>query len=229
MKIIAIIKGPISRNDFKGTQINSSLLHLYHFYIDSVVLFMEVPKEEIKKLKLALGCLFVIIALLFSATEDRFQKVINHQENSDVAEKLESFRKEGIERTLENDSYKSELAIKKAFSYLGAPAVMGGTSHKGIDCSGLVMVALKSCNIKVPHSAEDQARYGKIIPSMESLERGDLVFFYDSYTTSKFISHTGIYLGENEFIHTSSSKGVVVSMIDDPYYWKKRFLFGTRF
>ncbi len=190
---------------------------------------MEAQKEEMKKLKLGLGCLLVIIGLLLSATEDQFQKVINHHEDTDVAEKLEFFRKDGIERNIENEEYESELVIEKAFSFLGTPALMGGTSHKGIDCSGLVMIAHQSCNILLPHSAEDQARYGKIVPLMEDLERGDLVFFYDSYTTSKFITHTGIYLGENEFIHTSSSKGVVVSKIDDSHYWKKRFLFGTRF
>lgn len=181
------------------------------------------------KLKLGLGCSLLIIVLLLSASEDRFQKVINHQADREVAAKLETFRKGGIERSVSMDEYDPEKVISDAYSFLGTPACMGGTSHKGIDCSGLVMMAHQSSGIVLPHSAEDQARYGTIVSSMEKLQRGDLVFFYDSYSTSKFITHSGIYLGENEFIHTSTSKGVTVSKIDDPYYWKQRFLFGTRF
>lgn len=185
-------------------------------------------ETESTKLKLGLGCSLLIIVLLLSASEDRFQKVINHQTDPEVATKLEAFRKEGIERSVPTEDYDVEKAISGAFSFLGAPACMGGTSHKGIDCSGLVMMAHLSCGISLPHSAEDQARYGNVVSSMEKLQRGDIVFFYDSYHTSKFITHSGIYLGENEFIHTSTSKGVTVSKIDDPYYWKQRFLFGTR-
>ncbi len=180
------------------------------------------------KLKLGLGCSLLILVLLLSASEDRFLKVLNRQSKPEVVHKLELFRKNGIERTVPQDDYNPEKAVETAVSFLGAPSCMGGSSHKGIDCSGLVMMAHRACNIELPHSAEEQARYGKIVPLPEKLQKGDLVFFYDSYTTPKFITHSGIYLGENEFIHTSSAKGVVISRIDDPYYWGERFLFGTR-
>jgi lipoprotein Spr len=184
--------------------------------------------KEMKKLKLGLACVLVIIVSLFSATEDRFQKLIDQQVDSDVAEQLEDFRKKGIEISIDHQNYDPEKVIEKAESYLGVPARMGGTSKKGMDCSGLVMMAHRSCDIEFPHNAEEQARYGEIVPTIEKLERGDLVFFYGTYSGSRFITHTGIYIGDNEFIHTSSSKGVTVSKIDDPYYWKERFVFGTR-
>ena len=184
--------------------------------------------EELKKLKLGLGGCMLLLLLLLSAKEDRFQKVISHQTDVEVVSKLETFHEGGIERSIEHKDYESEKVISNAFSFIGTPAHFGGLSHKGIDCSGLVMMAHKSCGVVLPRTAEEQARYGIIIPSMEKLQRGDVVFFYNSYRTSKFITHTGIYLGENKFIHTSSTKGVVVSRIDDPYFWKERFLFGTR-
>ncbi len=184
--------------------------------------------KELKKLKLGLGCSLIIVALLFSANEDRFQEVIDHQENDEIAEQLEAFRKEGIERQPEKENYDPEIIISHALSLKGTPARMGGTSHKGIDCSGLIMVAHKSCDIQLPRTAEEQARFGTIVPSAEKLQRGDLVFFYNTYQTNRFITHVGIYLGDNEFIHTSSSKGVSIARIDDSNYWKEHFLFGTR-
>ena len=51
---------------------------------------------------------------------------------------------------------------------------------------------------------------------------------YNTYRTSKLVTHAGICIGNGEFIHTSSIKGVMISKINDPYYWRKYFLFGTR-
>jgi lipoprotein Spr len=185
-------------------------------------------KKESKKLKLGLGCTLIIAVLLLSANEDHFQKIVDHHDDEEVVKKLEEFRKNGIERNLEKENYDSEKVIAEAFSFLGTPARMGGQSHDGIDCSGLILATHKSCGIELPRTAEEQARYGTIVSSIENLRRGDLLFFYNSYETPRLITHVGIYLGENEFIHTSSSKGVTVSRIDDPYYWKERFLFATR-
>ena len=80
----------------------------------------------------------------------------------------------------------------------------------------------------IPRTAQDFARYGTIILDLNNLKRGDLVFFTNTYSTSKFITHAGICLGNGEFIHTSSSKGVIISKLNDPYYWKKKFVYGTR-
>jgi len=55
----------------------------------------------------------------------------------------------------------------------------------------------------------------------------DLVFFSDSYSTNHFITHAGIYTGDNKFIHTSSSVGVTITDLKDPW-WADRFVFGTR-
>jgi hypothetical protein len=185
-------------------------------------------KEEKKKLRLAFGCSLLIMGLLISGRDNHFQQLVHQKNKPEVVRQLEEFQKGGIERAISCENYDVEKVIETAVSYQGTPHRMTGTNQKGIDCSGLIMVAHSSAEIHLPHSAEEQARYGTIVPTMEELKRGDLVFFYDTYPTPKFITHTGIYLGEQKFIHASSSKGVLVSDLADEYY-RKHFIFGTRF
>jgi murein DD-endopeptidase / murein LD-carboxypeptidase len=83
-------------------------------------------------------------------------------------------------------------------------------------------------DIHLPHNSEEQARYGTIIAGMDELRKGDLVFFIRSYKTNRFITHSGIYIGNNNFIHTSSSKGVTITSLNDPW-WEEKFIFGTMF
>ncbi len=96
-----------------------------------------------------------------------------------------------------------------------------------MDCSGLLVTVFATHGIKLPHNSEEQARYGKIITGMENLKKGDMVFFIRSYRTNQFITHSGIYIGDGKFIHTSSSNGVTVTSLNDPW-WSERYLFATR-
>jgi len=105
---------------------------------------------------------------------------------------------------------------------------MGGYSSSGLDCSGLVKLAHEQFDVALPHSSHEQARYGSIISPGEELKRGDLVFFHSTYATPKLVTHSGIYLGENKFIHTSTSNGVSVSALLDSGYWQNHYLFATR-
>ena len=134
-----------------------------------------------------------------------------------------------MEKTLNVSQAQMEKVIRSSKGFLGAPHVMGGLSKSGIDCSGLLYQSFKNNNVNnIPRTAQDFARYGTIILDLNNLKRGDLVFFTNTYSTSKFITHAGICLGNGEFIHTSSSKGVIISKLNDPYYWKKKFVYGTR-
>lgn len=54
------------------------------------------------------------------------------------------------------------------------------------------------------------------------------MFFTKTYNTPRTVTHAGIYLGNGKFIHASSSKGVIISDIYDPYYWGDKYIFGTR-
>jgi len=104
---------------------------------------------------------------------------------------------------------------------------MGGTTMKCMDCSGLLLTVFARLGINLPHNSEEQARYGKIISRMDELKKGDLVFFIKTYETHHFITHSGIYAGNNKFIHASSKNGVIITSINDPW-WNQKFIFGTR-
>ncbi|TFG73904.1 MAG: NlpC/P60 family protein, partial [Thermodesulfobacteriales bacterium] len=95
------------------------------------------------------------------------------------------------------------------------------------DCSGLLVTVFGTHGIVLPHNSEEQARYGKIINGKDGLKKGDLVFFIRSYKTDRFITHSGIYIGSNKFIHTSSTNGVTITSLSDPW-WNEKFIFGTR-
>lgn len=133
----------------------------------------------------------------------------------------------GLENPAGKPGVTPEMIIGTALTYLGVPHCMGGTTAKCMDCSGLVFRVFATHGIIMPHSSEEQARYGKIIQDRAMLMPGDIVFFIRTYSTSRVITHSGICLGDGTFIHTSSSQGVTVTSLDDPY-WSERYLFGTR-
>lgn len=114
--------------------------------------------------------------------------------------------------------------IKEGKKHLGVRYQYGGTTPKGFDCSGFTSYTFKKKNVKLPRTAAEQYKKGKSV-SKKNLKAGDLVFFK---TTSKTkISHVGIYAGNNKFIH-SAGKGVAITSINDPYYWKSKYAGARR-
>ena len=137
-------------------------------------------------------------------------------------------KKGGVEKTLDLSSTQMENFVASAMTFLGTPHVMGGTSRSGIDCSGLLHQSFVLNGIEgIPRTAQDFARYGIIIADINDLKRGDLVFFTGTYNSSRFVTHAGICIGQGEFVHTSSKRGVMISKLNDPNYWKSKFAFGT--
>ena len=113
-------------------------------------------------------------------------------------------------------SSEAEKIIAFAKNYLGTPYVYGGSSASGFDCSGFTSYVLKNNGYNSTRTCTTQyAQYTHI--SKSELRPGDLVFFasYSSWDTN----HVGIYIGNNEFIHSSSGSGkVIVTNLDDWYY-----------
>lgn len=110
-------------------------------------------------------------------------------------------------------------------SYLGTPYVWGGTSHNGIDCSGLTSNTYGENRVKIPRVSRDQWKIGST-PDDHALRNGDLVFFN---TLGVGVSHVGMVTDARarKFVQASSSKGVTVSDLDGKYY-KTRYLGARR-
>ncbi len=122
----------------------------------------------------------------------------------------------------ESSSSNSDIAAT-AKQYLGTGYVYGGASPRGFDCSGFTMYVYSQHGYSLPHSATSQwqSGLGTRVYSISELQPGDLVFFNDpSRNDGKACSHAGIYTGDGQFIHSSSSRsgGVIVSSLTSGYY-----------
>lgn len=99
---------------------------------------------------------------------------------------------------------------------------LGGVSKNGIDCSGLVYQTYRTkLGVDIPRSTDYQSKVGRSIPKGQ-LRAGDMVFF----KTGIFTRHVGMYIDDGDFLHVSSSKGVMISSLENPYwssaYWKSQ-------
>ncbi len=110
----------------------------------------------------------------------------------------------------------SNLKLYKfIYEWVGTPYRYAGNTRKGIDCSAFVKgIYDKVFNMEILRNSRDI--FSMVDPlSKEELKEGDLVFFK---IKSRSISHVGIYLGDNRFAHASSTRGVVISNLNEPYY-----------
>ncbi|MDT8325624.1 MAG: NlpC/P60 family protein [Bacteroidota bacterium] len=113
--------------------------------------------------------------------------------------------------------------VTESYRWLGVPYRYGGNTKRGVDCSGLVNAVFGKYGVGLPRRARDLYRKGRK-RSREDLAPADLVF--SANTAGRGITHVGIYLGRDRFIHASSSAGVVISSLEDSYY--RRHYAGAR-
>jgi cell wall-associated NlpC family hydrolase len=109
--------------------------------------------------------------------------------------------------------------IETATDNIGVRYKAGGTTKSGFDCSGLVFTTFESQNIKLPRSSYEQSKIGKTI-RFDDARKGDLIFFKTN--KSNQINHVGLITeinsGEIKFVHSSTSKGVIISSTKEAYY-----------
>ena len=111
--------------------------------------------------------------------------------------------------------------VAEAANYIGVPYLWGGQTPAGFDCSGLVQYVLRQQGISVPRTVAQQWNAGTTV-SQPAV--GDLVFFE---TISPGPSHNGIYIGNNQFVHSGSSTGVTIASMNNSY-WSQRYIGAKR-
>jgi cell wall-associated NlpC family hydrolase len=111
--------------------------------------------------------------------------------------------------------------INAASENLGANYRSGGTTPEGYDCSGLMFATFSKFDIKLPRSSNEMSRLGTVL-NPEEIKKGDLIFFRTN--GRKIINHVGMVTevlpNEIKFIHSATSKGVIISSTKEPYYTK---------
>ncbi len=124
---------------------------------------------------------------------------------------------------------RSEQIINTALTYAGVRYKYGGTTRRGMDCSGLLYVTFLEHDIYLPRVSFYMANEGKKIP-LEEVSKGDLLFFTTS-NRRKRINHVGLVVeveGDDiRFIHSTTSRGVIVSSLKEGY-WNYAFVKATR-
>lgn len=140
-------------------------------------------------------------------------------------------------KVTKSNVHKSEKIITKSISgkldnivdyaktFEGTRYKYGGTTKKGMDCSGLVFTAFNKENIALPRISREMAKKGRKI-TLSQVAEGDLLFFQTN-KSRRVINHVGLVVeakrGEVYFIHSTTSRGVIVSSLEEGY-WKSAFV-----
>ncbi len=117
----------------------------------------------------------------------------------------------------EVEQLQNHVLLEKIDEWYGTRYRMSGTTKKGVDCSAFVQSVIAGAfGLAIPRTAREQYRVAKLISRTE-LKEGDLLFF----NTRGGVSHVGIYLQNNKFVHASVSQGVTISDMFEPYYLQR--------
>lgn len=165
----------------------------------------------------------IFLSVLLTACSTA-EKAVRHKKTGEKTAHLETRRHLSAKLGVDLDK-NSDLRLAAAISdWLGVPHRSGGQSKAGTDCSGFAGHIYRSVyGIEIPRSSPDI--YKACVPLKKNeLREGDFVFFKIG---SRVINHVGIYLKDGKFAHASTSRGVVVSDLSEPY-WEKYWFSGGR-
>jgi len=156
--------------------------------------------------------LLLLFTLIFSSCKSISPIVITTKESTRVKKSHLENRK--------TDQLAGQL-IDEATKNIGVKYKYGGTTKAGFDCSGLMYTVFNSQNIVLPRNSVEQSKIGTVVnQNRDQVQKGDLIFFKTNNSTN--INHVGIVIEVNgdeiQFIHSSTSKGVIISSTKQLYY-----------
>lgn len=195
-----------------------------------VVVFKNIMKKMKKYRKAAIlnslwAWLFLMTIVFWGCAEKRH--VVNKEPALQLPATIEKQRLSKVLQEGPGDKKIIEKILRDAYDdWNGTPHLMGGCSKRGVDCSCFVRKIYEDVfnyDIKtLPRTVKglSSMKKGRHI-NKNDLQPGDLVLFEQPPPWYKY--HVGIYLGGNEFMHASKSKGVMISRMDDPYHWGKYY------
>lgn len=158
--------------------------------------------------------LILILSAFFASCNSSKRVVTKKTRTSKTTKKRNSSPSAATSKTVVN-------IIEHAKTFEGTRYKYGGTTKKGMDCSGLVVTAFKKEDILLPRTTSDLSKRGNWI-DVKNVKEGDLLFFATKKNNRK-INHVGIVTssrpGHVEFIHASSSRGVMISNLDESYWY----------
>lgn len=170
----------------------------------------------------------VLVASVFVVSCGSSKSATNKKSNTKTVAKAENLRK--LDSKFDGKVSRSiNDILKDAEKYIGTPYKFGGNTSSGFDCSGFTVKVFEENDFNLPRRSSDQAEAGKNI-DIKEVKPGDLLFF--ATAGGSRVSHVGIVHdigpdGEVKFIHASTSKGVMISSLNEKY-WNKAYLHAQR-
>ena len=171
--------------------------------------------------------LILTLLIVLSSCGSRKSKHVNTRKTSKTTKSITTRKtttKHNTKPKYTSTNYSSKTVnniVSNAKTYLGVKYRTGGTTKSGMDCSGLLYTAFGEENIQLPRVSRDMAKKGTWI-DVKAIKKGDLVFFATG-KNNRSINHVGLVTesrtGYVKFIHSSSSKGVMESMLSERYWY----------
>ncbi len=171
----------------------------------------------------------LILLILFSCGSAKKKRTYSKSKSRTVTVEGSAEEAPPIEEPEKKENSKAEDIISTAMTFSGTRYKFGGTTKKGMDCSGLVYVALKENEVLFPRVSYQMAEEGKRI-KVGQVQKGDLLFFKTS-KSGKRINHVGLVVDvqgkDIKFIHSTTSRGVIVSSLREGF-WNYSFVKAMR-
>lgn len=177
---------------------------------------------------ITLLALVASIFLLTSCGTSKPKVITSKEEASNHSEFKKSRSKQSKTRKIQPKNSNVSKIIKDARKFEGTKYKYGGTTKRGMDCSGLVYVAFSENDIPLPRTSRAMSLQGKRI-YLKEVTQGDLLFF-ETNKNQKVINHVGLVVEHSDdiyFIHSTTSSGVIISALSEQY-WENNFVMARR-